>query len=76
MAAKYKQALARIEKAKKEKSTTLDLQSLGLTTLPDQLFDLVHLKKLYLYNNKDDGYLVMKFCHFLAGYFFANLETI
>jgi internalin A len=52
MADKYKEALARIEKAKKGKSTELNLDMLELTTLPDQLFELVHLKKLDLFNNK------------------------
>ncbi len=55
MADKYKEALARIEQAKKEKSTTLDLSGLELTTLPDQLFDLVHLKELNLSGNNLTG---------------------
>lgn len=52
MAEKYKEALARIEKAKKEKNTKLELGGLGLSTLPDQLFELVHLKELDLSGNE------------------------
>ncbi|MCX6584250.1 MAG: GTP-binding protein [Candidatus Aminicenantes bacterium] len=46
MAEKYEEALKRIAKAKQEKRTRLDLDWLGLTALPDPLFELVHLKEL------------------------------
>jgi small GTP-binding protein len=44
----YKEAIKRIKKAKKEKSRTLDLSQLMISTLPEQLFELVHLRSLNL----------------------------
>jgi small GTP-binding protein len=48
----YKEALERIEKAKKEKSTELHLGGLSLTALPDQLFELSQLTSLDLNYNQ------------------------
>jgi internalin A len=45
-------AEARIQKALKNRETSLDLSSLGLTELPESLAQLSQLKKLYLYNNQ------------------------
>ncbi len=45
-------ALRRIEEAKAPTNTRLDLSSLGLKELPEQLFELTHLEELNLDNNQ------------------------
>jgi Leucine-rich repeat (LRR) protein len=45
-------ALARIEEARKNRATVLDLSFLGLTKLPEFVDQLIQLQELYLYNNQ------------------------
>ncbi len=45
------EALKRIEAARQNQSTTLDLVGLQLTTLPESLWQLTALKSLWLTNN-------------------------
>ena len=46
------EALKRIEQARREGSTELDLAGLKLTTLPESLWQLTALKELRLFNNQ------------------------
>ena len=48
----YFEALKRIREAKKSKAKELDLSGLKLTQLPDDIGQLIDLRKLYLYNNR------------------------
>lgn len=47
----YQQAIDEIEQALINKKTVLELDNKGLTELPDILFNLTKLEKLYLHNN-------------------------
>ena len=47
-------ALQLIQKEKEEQTGILDLGNCGLTHLPEELFELTHLKTLYLSDNQYD----------------------
>src|SRR2546425_92775 len=48
----YAEALKRIESCRKEKQSRLDLNGLGLTTLPPEIGQLTALTALYLHDNQ------------------------
>ncbi|TAK63714.1 MAG: TIR domain-containing protein [Bacteroidetes bacterium] len=48
----YDEALARIEKARKQKEKSLDLSSMGLSQLPPEIGNLKQLTQLVLYKNQ------------------------
>lgn len=48
----WREALRRIEEAKQSDNTKLDLNSLGLATIPDSLTQLTNLRQLYAFNNQ------------------------
>ena len=48
----WKEALQRIEEARRSNATRLDLSYLNLTTVPESLSQLASLQKLYLHNNQ------------------------
>ena len=50
----YRQAEERIEHARREKATELDLSSLGLTELPDSLGQLTQLQSLNVWEQPTD----------------------
>lgn len=47
----YQIAIERIQENQTHKQTSLDLSNIGLTTLPDEVIGLKHLKELYISNN-------------------------
>lgn len=49
--AAYGEALEKIEIARAQKTDELDLSKMGLVSLPPEIGDLAHLRKLYLSNN-------------------------
>jgi internalin A len=48
----YDEAVRRIERARAEKATELDLSGLDLETVPERLGEMTSLRELYLYNNQ------------------------
>ena len=48
----YAEALRRIAHAKETHDTEVDLKALELTELPEELYELIWLKELHLWNNK------------------------
>jgi internalin A len=48
----YRKAERRIEKARREEATTLDLSGMNLTEVPEAIASFTQLTKLYLFNNQ------------------------